>query len=655
MCGIVGIIDYKNPSDRKPIIEKMLSIICYRGPDDSGIYNSRFSTIGNNRLSIVDIEGGRQPISDQTGRYWIVYNGEIFNYLELRSILIEKGCIFKTNSDTEVLVQLYANYGKNCLEMLNGQFAFAIWDKVNEEMFIARDRVGIRPLFYTMYNGAFSFASEIKCLFEQEGIKPEFNPESLMQIYTFWTSITPNTPFKNIFELSPGEYMIYNRDGIKTEKYWELSFDNTDSTLSMKAAMEKFDELFRDSVRIRLRADVEVGAYLSGGLDSTTTVAYIKDIEPKLLNTFSVGFEEESYDESSYQNEAVKYFDTSHNSIVCSSAKIAETFPEIVWHCETPLMRTASAPMFLLSKLVREKGIKVVITGEGADEILGGYNIFKETKIRRFWANQPDSSFRPLLLKKLYPYLPQMKQANPQILKMFFGFKLDDIENPFYSHQLRWNNSNHITKHLTQNLKDVLKDYSPLNEIFSRLPKLFNSWDPISKAQWIETTVFMSGYLLSSQGDRMALANSVEGRYPFLDYRLIEFCASLPSRFKLNGLNEKHLLKKLMINRVPKSISERSKQAYRAPVSSVFLSSNPPEYLEKVLSEQYINQVGVFDAASLKNLLTRIKKSGTSSEVDNMLLTFVISTHLLFDQFINKNYFYFKTTKLKNAMIIDDF
>lgn len=655
MCGIVGIIDYNNKSDRKPIVEKMLSIISYRGPDESGIYNSKFSTIGNNRLSIVDIEGGRQPISDQTGRYWIVFNGEIFNYPELRSGLIEKGCIFQTLSDTEVLVQLFAVYGKNCLEMLNGQFAFAIWDKINEEIFIARDRIGIRPLFYTICNGTFSFASEIKCLFEQEEIIPEFNPESLMQIFTFWTTITPNTTFKNIFELSPGEYMIYNRDGIKTEKYWDLSFNNSNSTLSMKAAMEKFDELFRDSVRIRLRADVEVAAYLSGGLDSSTTVAYIKDIEPKVLNTFSVGFEEESYDESSFQNEAVRYFDTSHNSIVCTSAKIAETFPDIVWHCETPLMRTASAPMFLLSKLVREKGIKVVITGEGADEILGGYNIFKETKIRRFWANQPDSSFRPLLLKKLYPYLPQMKQANLHILKMFFGFKLDDIENPFYSHQLRWNNSNHITKHLTQNLKDVLKDYSPLNEIYNRLPKFFNSWDPVSKAQWIETTVFMSGYLLSSQGDRMALANSVEGRYPFLDYRLIEFCASLPSRYKLNGLNEKYLLKKLMKNRIPYSILNRSKQAYRAPILSVFQAENRPEYVDKMLSEQFINQVGIFDASSLKNVLAKIQKSGISSEIDNMLITFVVSTHLLFDQFINKKNIPFKTNDLKNTLLINDF
>jgi asparagine synthase (glutamine-hydrolysing) len=654
MCGIVGIIDYNNTSDRKPIVEKMLSIISYRGPDDSGIYNSKFSTIGNNRLSIVDIEGGRQPISDQTGRYWIVFNGEIFNYPELRSGLIQKGYIFQTHSDTEVLVQLFAVYGKNCLEMLNGQFAFAIWDKEEEEMFIARDRVGIRPLFYTIHNDTFSFASEIKCLFEQEEIIPEFNPESLMQIFTFWTVITPNTAFKNIFELSPGEYMVYNRDGIKKEKYWELNFEISDSSISMQSAMHKFDELFQDSVRIRLRADVEVAAYLSGGLDSSTTVAYIKDIEPKVLHTFSVGFEEESYDESSFQNEAVKYFDTSHNSIVCSSSKIADTFPDIVWHCEIPLMRTASVPMFLLSKLVKEKGIKVVITGEGADEILGGYNIFKETKIRRFWANQPDSVFRPLLLKKLYPYLPQMKQANPQILKMFFGFRLDDIENPFYSHQLRWNNSNHITKHLAPNLKNILKDYSPLNALSSRLPKLFNSWDPVSKAQWIETTVFMSGYLLSSQGDRMALANSVEGRYPFLDYRLIEFCASLPSKYKLNGLNEKHMLKKLMQDRIPESIAKRSKQAYRAPISSVFISGNAPDYVNEMLSERFIKKAGVFNPESIHSVLSRIKKSGISSEVDNMLITFIISTHLLFDQFIQKNNSRYRTANLNNPLIIDD-
>jgi asparagine synthase (glutamine-hydrolysing) len=310
--------------------------------------------------------------------------------------------------------------------------------------------------------------------------------------------------------------------------------------------------------------------------------------------------------------------------------------------------------MFLLSRLVREKGIKVVMTGEGADEILGGYNIFKETKIRRFWANEPNSTFRPLLLKKLYPYLPQMKHSNANMLKMFFGFKLDDIDNPFYSHQLRWNNSNHITKHLSDKLKEEIGTYSPLSEITDRLPENYNTWDPVAKAQWLETTVFMSGYLLSSQGDRMALANSVEGRYPFLDYRLIEFCATLPSRYKLNGLNEKHLLKKLMKGRIPESIAIRSKQAYRAPVKSVFLSNNPPEYVNKMLSDQYIKKVGVFNPESVHAVLSRITKNGNSTEVDNMLLTFVISTHLLFDLFIDNNNSRFKPAKLTNLLLIDD-
>jgi len=654
MCGIAGIIDYKSNSDKIPVLKKMLAVISYRGPDESGIYNSKHAAIGNLRLSIVDIESGQQPMCDHSGRYWIVFNGEIFNYPELRDDLIKKGCTFKTQSDTEVLVELYSFYGKGCLSLLNGQFAFAIWDRMDEELFIARDRVGIRPLFYTTLGGNFSFSSEIKCLFEQKEIVPEFSSESLSQIYTFWTCLTPNTAFKNIFEVSPGEFLICSRNGITKEKYWELTFDHADHSQSLNDAKNQFHKILKDSVKIRLRADVEVAAYLSGGLDSSTTVAYINDIEPGILNTFSVGFKEEDFDESIFQEEAVKYFNTKHKSIVCSASDIANAFPEVIWHIETPVMRTAPTPMFLLSRLVRESGIKVVMTGEGADEILAGYNIFKETKIRKFWANQPDSSFRPSLLSKLYPYLPQMKEANSGILKMFFGFKLGDVDNPFYSHLLRWNNSNHVLKHLSANFKSKIWNYSPIEELRKNLPKNFDSWDSVSKAQWIESTIFMSGYLLSSQGDRMALANSVEGRYPFLDYRLIEFCAKLPPRLKLNGLNEKFLLKQMMQNRIPESIVKRPKQAYRAPIRSAFLSENSPEYIPLMLSEEFTRQVGIFDPDSLNSVLAKIKRAESSTEVENMLLTFVISTHLLFDQFMNKNTPDKKPALLSNLRIIDD-
>ncbi len=655
MCGIAGIIDYGNPADRKILVEKMLTVIAHRGPDDSGIFNSPHATIGNVRLSIIDIEGGHQPLSDAEGRYWIVYNGEIFNYPELRQMLIRnKGCTFRTNSDTEVLLQLYISYGIECLNLLNGQFAFAVWDTVEEELFMARDRVGIRPLFYYSSNGRFGFASEIKSLFQSDDVIPEFNHHGLLQIYTFWTALTPDTAFKNIFEVSPGECMIYSRKGIKKQKYWELTYNNTNALLSLPDATEQFRELFSDALRIRLRSDVPVAAYLSGGLDSTTSVAYIQQTEPGILNTFSVGFDEEEFDERNFQAQAVSHYGTSHKYISCSSSDIARLFPSVIWHAETPVMRTAPAPMMQLSRLVRENNIKVVITGEGADETLAGYNIFKEAVIRQFWSSQPDSHLRPLLLKKLYPYLPQMHQANPNILKLFFGFRLQDTENPVYSHMLRWNNSNQVIRHLTHDFKSLMNDYSPQEHLISRLPDKFDSWDLLAKAQWLETTLLMSGYLLSSQGDRMALANSVESRYPFLDYRLIEFANSLPSKFKLNGLTEKYLLKLAVKGLVPENIRLRTKQAYRAPISSVFLSDEAPEYVREMLSEEHFKCTGVFNYDSVQPWLERMKKTGKSTEVENILATLIISTHLLDDQYVDKKMPMTGTTKLNNLTVIEN-
>ena len=655
MCGIAGIIDYQSKSNNEHIVENMLSVISYRGPDESGIYQSPFATIGNVRLRIIDIAGGQQPLSDPSGRYWIVFNGEIFNYLELRTELEAEGCKFATHSDTEVLVQLYATYGKNCLSKLNGQFAFAVWDKQKEEAFFARDRVGIRPFFYNLSpDGELTFASEIKSIFENKKLKPEFSPENLSQVYTFWTTITPDTVFKDVYELPPGHFMTYSKDGLHIEKYWELDFSKINRSISLEEAQEQFDELLSDAVRIRLRADVEVAAYLSGGIDSSATVSYIKKMESRVLNTFSIGFRDKDFDESFYQQEAVKYLDTNHKYISCSSQEIGESFPKAVWHSETPMIRTAPTPMLLLSEQVRNSDIKVVITGEGADEMLAGYNIFKEAKIRRFWAEQPDSKIRPLLLKKLYPYLPQMQNANPAILKMFFGFKLQDTENPFYSHLLRWNNSNHIKKHFSDEIKSALNDLSPLEKLEARLPVGFDSWGGLEKSQWLESTVFMSGYLLSSQGDRMAMANSVEGRYPFLDYRVIEFCTSLPDSLKLNGLNEKYLLKKLLKNRIPDSILNRSKQAYRAPIKSVLASKDKPDYVSEMLSENYTKKVGIFNPKSVSNLIKKIERSSTGSEVDNMALTTIVSTHLLYSQFMECRHRGKEPEKLNNLKIIRD-
>ena len=654
MCGVAGIIDFRGKSDSIPAVKEMLRSFSYRGPDESGIYHSPIATIGNVRLSIIDLATGQQPLSDTSGRYWIVFNGEIFNYIELREDLDKKGVKLKTHSDTEVLVNLFALYGEKCLNLLNGQFAVAIWDIKEKKLFIARDRVGIRPLFYTVANGVLYFASEIKALLGNKDVRRELNPENLAQIYTFWTSITPNTPFRDISELSPGHYMVYSRKGLSVHKFWELSFNNSNPDVSLSDALEGFNELFTNAVRIRLRADVEVAAYLSGGIDSSTTVAYIKDIEPGVLNTFSIGFEDKDFDESRYQEEAVRYLNTNHRAISCTSKDIANEFPRVVWHSETPLTRTAPTPMLILSKLVRDNNIKVVITGEGSDEILAGYDIFREAIIRRFWASQPSSSLRPTLLKRIYPDIPHLRNASPNILKMFFGYRLEDTDNPLYSHLLRWNNSNHIKKHFSENLREKVNGYDPLADLSGRLPKSFMEWSPLARAQWLETTVFMSGYLLSSQGDRMAMANSVEGRYPFLDYRVIEYCSSLPDRLKLNGLNEKYLLKKLMAGRIPESIVKRPKQPYRAPISSVFMGMGRPDYVDEMLSEKMTRNAGIFNYESVGALVSKIKKAGTGSEMDNMVITSVISTHLVYSQFIEKKDSEFRNSTLRNLRIVEE-
>jgi asparagine synthase (glutamine-hydrolysing) len=654
MCGIAGIVDFGMKSDGRALVQKMLRSISYRGPDESGIYSAPAVNMGNVRLSIIDIVSGQQPLCDSSGRFWITFNGEIFNYKELRKDLERKGIAFKTHSDTEVLIQLYAEYGSGCLKLLNGQFAFAIWDRKKEELFVARDRMGIRPFFFNIHEGAFTFASEIKAVLCNKNIPAELDYQNLSQVYTFWTTITPYTAFKGVYELSPGHYGYFSVQGFRTERYWELDFSVPRNRLSLTESLERFNELFADAVRIRLRADVEVAAYLSGGIDSSATVAYIKEIEPGILNTFSIGFSEKEFDESRYQEEAVKYFNTKHKSYVCTPNEISEAFPKVIWHSEIPLTRTAPAPMLLLSKLVSENNIKVVVTGEGSDEFLAGYDIFKETIIRRFWAQQPGSVIRPLLLKRLYPYIPQISGSNNATFRMFFGYKLEDVNNPFYSHLIRWNNSNHIKKHLSGHVRESLNDYEPFNSVIKRLPEEFSEWDMLSRSQWLEATIFMSGYLLSSQGDRMSMANSVEGRYPFLDYRLIEFCNSLDPDFKLKGLREKYLLKKLLTGKIPENIITRTKQPYRAPVRSVFMSGKSPNYVNEMLSVDYTTKVGIFDSRSAGSVVEKIRKTGNTSEMDDMLLTSIISTHLLNHLFIENRNQEFTSPELKNLRIIED-
>jgi asparagine synthase (glutamine-hydrolysing) len=656
MCGIAGI--YKRTgilSDSESLLKRMLASIQYRGPDESGIYINNKVALGNVRLSIIDLRTGQQPMASHDGKYWIVFNGEIFNYIELKSELSQQGCRFKTECDTEVLLNAYIQYGPECLNKLNGQFAFAIWNNELEELFIARDRVGIRPLFYTWTKDSFIFGSEIKALFENTHIKAEIDPVSLSQVFTFWTTITPRTIFRNIYELPTGHFMKITRNQKHIQSYWTLRFPMDKESWfrgSLDDAAAELENILTDAARIRLRADVPVAAYLSGGLDSSATTALINKIVPEALQSFSIGFEDAEFDETEYQQEVSKYLNTTHIAFTCSRDDIGHYFPQVVWHSEIPVLRTAPVPMLCLSRKVRENNIKVVITGEGADETLAGYGIFKEGIIREFWSRQPDSKYRPLLFQKLYPYLAQFQGKDMRILKLFFGYQLQDIDSPFYSHILRWRNTSSIQNFLSDIFKESLKESDKYKEVTKLLPTGFNKYHRLNKSQWLETVIFMSGYLLSSQGDRMAMANSVEGRYPFLDYRLMEYAAKLPPDFKLKGLNEKYILKRMMQNRLPGGILRRPKQAYRAPVASSFLSSSGRQYVTELLSEQGLNKTGIFNHQAVQKLFTKISAENLVSEMENMALAGIISTQLLYHQYILKDDFRPQITRLKDCRVI---
>ena len=374
MCGIAGVHNLVDRVVDPHMLREMIDALRHRGPDDVGIHIDRQTGLGHARLSIVDISGGSQPMHEGNRSLWITFNGEIFNHIELRDELIQKGHRFATRSDTEVILRLYQEDGEKCVERLNGQWAFAIWDSRRKKLFLSRDRLGVRPLFYTRTASSFLFASEIKALLASPEVERELDPHALDQIFTFWVTVPPRTAFKKIWQLPPGHSLVLENGQIRISEYWHLEYEPPENQASAdkeERLAEDLLSLLLDATRIRLRADVPVGAYLSGGLDSTVVAALARKLVGDRLRTFSVGFEDAEFDETAFQKEAATFLDTRHSDVRCSREDIARVFLDVVWHTEQPILRTAPAPLFLLSKLVRDKGYKVVVTGEGADEILG--------------------------------------------------------------------------------------------------------------------------------------------------------------------------------------------------------------------------------------------------------------------------------------------
>lgn len=637
MCGVAGIFDARGEGRiAAASLASMVAALEHRGPDQKGIYLDRHVGLGHARLSIIDLASGAQPIHNEDETVWIVLNGEIYNYPELRVGLETKGHRFYTTTDTEVLLHLYEEKGPACVDELNGQFAFAIWDAPRQSLFLARDHFGICPLYYTEHDGSFLFASEVKALIASKLLPPPaLNARALDQVFTFWATLPGWTVFENIHELEPGHTLTINALGRQLRKYWDIPYHPPEaySQAGPGEISEQVMALLMDATRIRLRADVPVGSYLSGGLDSSGITALISRHFNKGVRTFGVRFEEEAFDEGGFQNEMAAYLRVEHRELRAWNALIAEAFPRVVRHCEAPILRTAPVPMFLLSRFVHEQGIKVVCTGEGADEVFGGYDIFREALVRRFVLRRPGSPHRARLFERLYPQIFRTAREK-SLLRQFMAYGPEDPREPFFSHLVRWNNTARIKRFFSKDMQAELGGYSATDELARLLPADFESRDTLSRAQYLEDKLFLSNYLLTSQGDRMAMANSVEIRPPYLDFRIIDFMSRVSPTWKILGLDEKHILKKAFKDVLPPSITGRTKHPYRAPIQKAFVGRLQADAYQDALSEKKIRETGIFDPDKVGRLFRKLDSGESTSETEGMAISGILSTQLLAEEFV---------------------
>ena len=637
MCGMCGMVSSAGPPDLA-VLRRMTARLSHRGPDGNGYYRDERAALGHTRLAIIDTAGGAQPLCNEDGTVWVTFNGEIFNYVELAASLRRRGHVFATASDTEVIVHAWEEWGEECFARFNGQWAIALWDRRAQRLVLCRDRLGVRPLYFTRLPGRLLFASEVKSLFADAAVERAFDPAGLAETFTYWSPVAPRTVFRGIEQLEPGHYAVLDAGGFRKAAYWRITFPprGREPVQDARQNAEALRERVIEATRLRfLRSDVPVGAYLSGGLDSSVTAAVIARYTGAPLRTFSLRFAGSEFDEGQYQKQMSAALGTRHEDIVVSPADIAGVFPEVIRHAETPILRAAPAPLYLLSRLVRESGYMVVVTGVGADVVLAGYDLFREARVRQFWARDPDSAMRTRAAELLYPWMTRSPGRTPAFARSFFGRHLDP-DDPALSHRPRWDSTAVLQRMLTPGLRAGIARCGA-RDVVAAMPPGSGDWDPLSRGQWLEMTTLLPGYILAAQGDRMLMANSVEGRFPFLDRDLVEFASALPARHKLFGLEEKYLLKRAFADLVPGDIIHRPKQPYRAPDAASFFAVTPPGWFGDVMSGAAVAAAGVFQPQVVAGLMAKCQRTGgeNMSNTDNMRILAVVSTQLTHELLIS--------------------
>lgn len=628
MCGIAGFLRQAVPDhDAERVLARMLDAIAHRGPDGSGVFIDDHVAVGASRLAIVDPAGGAQPCRDSSGRYVLVFNGEAYNHRALRDELASAGCVFRGRGDTEVVAQAWARWGPACLSRINGPFAFALWDALERRLFLARDRFGKRPLYWAQQGGGLLFASEIKSLVPALAQRPSFDPAALATIFGTWTPLPDQSCFTGIRQVPPGMYLEWAAGVPALRRHATLDLSPSPEPRA-EDLPRQIRERLEHAVSLRLDADVEVGVYLSGGVDSSAIASIAARAAPG-LQTFSVEFADAAYDESAAQRAAVTHLGTRHSALTITGRDLVEAFPAAVRHAEVPSFRTAFVPMYLLSRHARDHGVRAVLTGEGADEVFFGYSIFRDTTLRLSWADLGVEEKRERL-GRLYPELAHFGASHTtQLMGLFQQYAVERVPGLF-SHEMRLQNGRFAARLLAERA-------DPSAGLSAYLADRSDFWplDPLRRAQWLEFETLLAGYLLSTQGDRMSLAHGVENRCPFLDPDVVALGRAIDLERGDERDIEKATLRAAFADSLPPAVLGRRKHPYRAPGVAAF-QRHRPDYLEAVLSEGELARVGLLDVRFASRLARKVLSSPLDqvSTQEEQAFCLLLSTVLLHRFFV---------------------
>jgi len=630
MCGLAGIVR-PHASERvdELALRRMVKAIGHRGPDGFGLALDEGAGLVSARLAIFDIPRGWQPFEASARGSLLVYNGEVYNHPELRAELSARGDSFATTCDTEVVLRLLERDGVGALDRLNGQFALAWWQPARRRLTLVRDRFGVRPLYYALLDdGTVVFGSEAKAILASGEVVAAPDLEGIDEVFTLWGPRAPRTTFLGVAQVRPGGLVVWERGRIVEERAWW----SPEYELGRGSDVD-LEELLRDSVRLRLRADVPVGTYLSGGLDSSLITALAQAETEHDLRTFSIAFKDPRYDERVHQEEVARAIGTRHHVVEALPRDIAWAFPDVVRHAEMPLVRTAPVPLYLLARAVREQQITVVATGEGADELFWGYELFKEVVLRELNRREPERAVQ--LLEQLYAYLgPVAARRGPAWRKFLLETGADDEQ--LGSHLTRAHATAAVKAFYRSEIAAEIGTDAALERLRAELPSAFERWSPLERAAWLELTTLLEPYLLSAQGDRVAMAHGVEGRFPFLDHRVFAYSVQLPEAGKLAGMREKVALREIAAKVLPAAIAERSKQPYRAPEIAPFFTSDAPEWVADALSPAGLAESGIWDAQRVDGLLRRCRAGRATGVRESMALVGILSTQLWHREFMGR-------------------